>query len=154
GGADRDALVTAFASIATLYIADGHHRAASAARARAEIRERGADGASLGDGADSSTFLGVAFPHDQVQILPYNRIVKDLGGLSPDGFLQAVRERFDVAPAAATPGRRGEIAMYVRGAWQTLRPRQRPDASDPIGSLDVSVLQDQLLAPVLKIADV
>ena len=98
--------------------------------------------------------LAVAFPHDQVQILPYNRIVKDLGGLSPDGFLQAVRERFDVAPAAATPGRRGEIAMYVRGAWQTLRPRQRPDASDPIGSLDVSVLQDQLLAPVLKIADV
>ena len=154
GGAGRDALVAAVSRIPALYIADGHHRAASAARARADLAARGGSSRSLNDGADYSTMLAVAFPHDQVQILPYNRIVKDLGGLSPDGFLQAVRERFDVAPAAATPGRRGEIAMYVRGAWQTLRPRQRPDASDPIGSLDISVLQDQLLAPVLKIADV
>ena len=154
GGAGRDALVAAVSRIPALYIADGHHRAASAARARADLAARGGSSRSLNDGADYSTMLAVAFAHDQVQILPYNRIVKDLGGLSPDGFLQAVRERFDVAPAAATPGRRGEIAMYVRGAWQSLRPRQRPDASDPIGSLDVSVLQDQLLAPVLKIADV
>src|SRR2546428_679757 len=86
GGADRDALVAAFTRIPSLYIADGHHRAASAARARAEMRERGLAGTSLGDGADASTFLAVAFPHDQVQILPYNRVVKDLGGLSADGF--------------------------------------------------------------------
>src|SRR5581483_701445 len=76
-GADRDALVAAFARIPALYIADGHHRAASAARARSEMRERGIAGTSLGDGADASTMLAVAFPHDQVQILPYNRIVKD-----------------------------------------------------------------------------
>jgi len=152
GGADRDGLVAAFADIPALYIADGHHRAASAARARTEIREKHLQGTSLGDGADASTMLAVAFPHDQVQILSYNRIVKDLGGLSADDFMKAVRERFDVAPGPATPAKRGDIAMYFNGEWQTLRARMR--ASDPIGSLDVSVLQEGLLAPVLKIADV
>jgi uncharacterized protein (DUF1015 family) len=168
GGADRDALVAAVGRIPALYIADGHHRAASAARARAEMRERKLAGTSLGDGADASTMLAVAFPHDQVQILSYNRTVKDLGGLSPDAFLAAVRERFDVTPPSTgdenagspkaggpgTPAKRGDIAMYVNGAWHTLRPRVAPDPGDPIGSLDVSVLQEGLLAPVLKIADV
>jgi len=154
GGADRDALVAAFGRIPALYIADGHHRAASAARARTEMRERGLAGTSLGDGADRSTFLAVAFPHDQVQILSYNRVVKDLGGLSPGDFISAVRERFDVGPGPASPAARGEIAMYAGGAWHTLRPRATPDPSDAIGALDVSVLQEQLLAPILKIADV
>jgi uncharacterized protein (DUF1015 family) len=99
--------------------------------------------------------LAVAFPHDQVQILPYNRIVKDLGGVSQDAFLRQVRERFDVVtPGSATPTHRGEIAMYCGGRWHTLRPRVRPNAADAIGSLDVSILQDSLLAPVLGIADV
>jgi len=140
GGADRDALVSAFAKIPALYIADGHHRAASAARAR----KAGQDGG----------FLAVAFPDDQVQILPYHRIVKDLGGLAPAEFSSAVAQRFDVQPGPATPSRRGEIAMYFQRQWSRLRPRLQPDANDPIGTLDVSVLQDQLLAPVLKIADV
>ena len=154
GGADRDALVAAFATIPALYIADGHHRAASAARARSEMRDTSVRAQPLGDGADASTMLAVAFPHDQVQILPYNRVVKDLGGLSPEAYMKAVRERFDVGSGPATPARRGEIAMYVGGAWYTLRARTPPDDSDPIGSLDVSLLQEQLLAPVLKIADV
>jgi len=154
GGADRDALVAAFARIPALYIADGHHRAASAARARNELREGGLQGTSLGDGADASTMLAVAFPHDQVQILPYNRTVKDLGGVSPGQFMDAVRERFEVEPGPATPAQRGGIAMYVERRWHTLRPRSSADASDAIGSLDVSVLQDGLLAPILKIADV
>jgi uncharacterized protein (DUF1015 family) len=154
GGADRDALVAAFGRIPALYIADGHHRAASAARARTELRARGLAGASLGDGADCSSVLAVAFPHNQVQILSYNRIVKDLAGLAPDGFLHSVRERFDVQPGPANPERRGDIAMYFGGAWHTLRSKKRPDPGDPIGALDVSVLQDGLLAPVLKIADV
>jgi uncharacterized protein (DUF1015 family) len=98
--------------------------------------------------------LAVAFPHDQVQILPYNRIVKDLGALTPAEFLRAVGERFDVEPGPATPARRGELAMYVEGAWYRLRPRTKPDHADAIGSLDVSILQDQLLAPVLHIGDV
>jgi len=154
GGAERDTLVAAVGRIPAFYIADGHHRAASAARARAEMRDRKLPGHPLGDGADASTMLAVAFPHDQVQILSYNRTVKDLGGLSPDDFLAAVRERFDVTAGPGMPARRGDIAMYFAGAWQTLRPRVAPDPADPIGSLDVSVLQEGLLAPVLKIADV
>jgi uncharacterized protein (DUF1015 family) len=154
GGADRDALVAAFGPIPALYIADGHHRAASAARARAAMCERGLSGTPLGDGADYSTMLAVAFPHDQVQILSYNRIVQDLGGLTQDGFLRAVGERFSTEPGPAAPARRGDIAMFVGGVWRTLRPRTRPDESDPIGSLDVSVLQESLLAPLLKIADI
>src|SRR5256885_1227750 len=127
-GADRDALVAAFSRIPALYIADGHHRAASAARARTEMRDRGAGATSLGDGADASTMLAVAFPHNQVQILPYNRIVKDLAGLTPEVFMAAVRERFDTAPGPPTPARRGEIAMYFQGKWQTLRSRtQNPE---------------------------
>jgi uncharacterized protein (DUF1015 family) len=154
GGADRDALVAAFARIPALYIADGHHRAASAARARNEMRERGLTGTALGDGADWSTFLAVAFPHDQVQILPYNRAVKDLGGLSPGEFMNAIRERFDEHPGPASPAARGDISMYFDGAWHRLRSRAAADPGDAIGSLDVSVLQEQLLAPILEIADV
>jgi uncharacterized protein (DUF1015 family) len=152
-GADRDALVSAFSRIPALYIADGHHRAASAARARADIGRRGSTGTGLGDGADYNTMLGVAFPHDQVQILPYNRIVKGLGGLSPDAFLAAVGRRFEI-DAPENPAARGEISMYFGGRWSTLRPRVRPSESDAIASLDVSLLQDQLLAPVLGIFDV
>lgn len=154
GGADRDALVAAVGRIPALYIADGHHRAASAARARAEMRGRGFPGSSLGDGADNSTMLAVAFPHNQVQILAYNRIVRDLGTLTPESFLHELAARFTAEAGPAAPARRGDIAMYFQGKWQTLRPRVAPDASDPIGSLDVSVLQEQLLAPALKIADV
>lgn len=154
GGADRDALVAAFSRISDLYIADGHHRAASAARARADMRARGSAGQSLGDGADYNAVMAVAFPHDQVQVLAYNRIVKDLAGLSTEQFLDAVRERFVVTPGPAEPAQRGEISMYLNGAWHTLVPRVKPDPNDAIGSLDVSVLQDNLLDPILKIVDV
>ena len=153
GGADRDrARRPRSRRIPALYIADGHHRAASAARARRDAR-------AAGDVARRrrrcTTMLAVAFPHDQVQILPYNRTVKDLGGLTPDEFLEAVARAIRRwRPGPATPARRGDIAMYFQGGWHTLRPRIPPDASDPIASLDVSVLQEGLLAPVLKIADV
>ena len=154
GGADRDALVAAFGPIPSLYIADGHHRAASAARARTETRGGAVGGTSPGGDADRSTMLAVAFPHDQVQILSYNRTVKDLGGLAPEAFLEAVRTRFEIEAGPSTPARRGDIAMYVQGGWYTLRPRGTPRESDPIRSLDVSLLQEGLLAPVLDIADV
>jgi uncharacterized protein (DUF1015 family) len=152
--ADRDELVRAFSRVPALYIADGHHRAASAARARDAFRDRGTARPSLGDGADYNTFLGVAFPHDQVRILAYNRIVRDISPLSLDQFLQAAQERFDVETGPAAPAQRGEIAMYSGGRWRTLRPRVKPAAADAIGSLDVSILQDQLLSPVLGIKDV
>jgi uncharacterized protein (DUF1015 family) len=154
GGANRDGLVASVGRLPALYIADGHHRAASAARARSEMRERSLPGTSLADGADASTMLAVAFPHNQVQILAYNRTVKDLGGRAPEDFLAAVRERFDMHSGPSTPAKRGDMAMYSNGVWHTLRSRVAPDPTDPIGSLDVSVLQEQLLAPVLGIADV
>jgi len=151
---ERDRLVSAFATIPALYIADGHHRAASAARARNDIRDRAITRRTLGDDADYTTFLGVAFPHDQAQILPYNRAVKDLGSLSPTGFLDAVRQRFSVEAGPATPATRGEMAMYFERRWYTLRPVVRPDDADPIRSLDVSILQEQLLEPILQIGDI
>jgi uncharacterized protein (DUF1015 family) len=153
-GAERDRLVRAVRDVPVLYIADGHHRAASAARTRTEMAHGGRSGAPQADGADSSTFLAVAFPHNQMQILPYNRTVKDLAGLSPAEFLERIRECLEVEAGPATPGKRGDISMYFQQGWYTLRPRVRPDASDAIGSLDVSILQDQVLAPVLKIGDV
>ena len=137
------ALESAVGRIPALYIADGHHRAASAARARTQLNGAG----------ESSTFLAVAFADNQVQILPYNRIVRTLGTLTPAEFERAVRERFDVADGPASPSQRGDVAMYFAGKWQTLRGRVTP-AGDAIRSLDVSVLQEQLLGPVLGIADV
>jgi uncharacterized protein (DUF1015 family) len=151
---ERDALVQAFQQIPALYIADGHHRAASAARARDILRGQQRTGGGLGDGADFNAFLGVAFPHDQVQILAYNRTVRDLAGRSPEAFLTAVGEAFTVEPGPATPVSRGELAMYVQGRWHTLRPRVSADRSDAIASLDVSLLQDHLLAPILKVTDI
>jgi uncharacterized protein (DUF1015 family) len=153
-GSDRDALVAAFARLPSLYIADGHHRAASAARARNQMRDGGLPGEPLGDGADFTTVLAVAFPHDQAQILPYNRVVKDLAGASPEQFLAAVGAAFTMSAGPAAPGRRGDIAMYFQQQWHTLRPRLAGDPSDPIGSLDVSVLQDRLLSPILGIGDI
>jgi uncharacterized protein (DUF1015 family) len=143
GSRDCAALVAAFAKVPALYIADGHHRAASAARARDHLKGAG----------ESASFIAVAFPHDQVQILPYNRIVKSFGSHTPESLDAAVRPRFDVVDGPATPARRGEISMYISGRWMTLKPRSAP-ANDPIESLDVSVLQDQLLEPILGIADV
>ena len=144
GEVDRDRLTSTFARIPALYIADGHHRAASAARARTELSDR----------AEAATMLAVAFPHDQVQILAYNRTVKDLGALAPAEFLDKVRERFVIEAGPSVPRQRGEVAMYFQRAWHSLRSRLNPSATDPIAALDVSVLQDQLLAPVLQIADV
>jgi uncharacterized protein (DUF1015 family) len=153
-GSDRDALVAAFSRISTLYIADGHHRAASAARARAELRAQGGSRDSLNDGADFNTVLAVAFPHDQVQILPYNRVVRDLAGMSESEYRAAVGERFTLASGQPSPSTSGHISMFMNGAWHDLVPLSPPDPADAIASLDVSVLQDQLLAPVLGIHDV
>jgi uncharacterized protein (DUF1015 family) len=153
-GRPRDQMIAAFGDVPALYIADGHHRVASAARARTDIRDAGLTRTSLGDEADFTTFLGVAFPHNQAQILSYNRIVKDLGELSPADLLQAVAERFDVGPGPASPARRGDISMYFQGSWQTLRRRTRTDSADPVRSLDVSILQEHLLEPILNIRDI
>src|SRR5258705_9911758 len=113
-GADVSELVAAFDAIPRLYIADGHHRAASAARARQQLR--GAAGAQ----GDWDTMLGVAFPDNQVQILPYNRVVKDIGSDTPQTLLAKLQEQFTVKSGPATPARRGEVAMFLDGRWHTI----------------------------------
>jgi uncharacterized protein (DUF1015 family) len=151
-GQDCAALVGAFSRIGELYIADGHHRAASAARARSELRNR--SGHASPAHAEFDSMLAVAFPHDQVQVLAYNRVVSDLDGRSREEFLDIVKRRFRVSPGPAEPQRRGDVSMYLAGTWHTLVPLQPPDQREAISALDVSVLQDQLLEPVLGIADV
>jgi uncharacterized protein (DUF1015 family) len=143
------ALQTALDALDALYICDGHHRSAAAARVAAE--RRGARDAS------HEFFLCVAFPHDEMRILDYNRVVRDLNGLSPDALLARLSESFDVAPlrAAASPAQPETFAMYLAGQWYALKIHsQLVPRRDPVASLDVSLLQDRLLAPILNIGDV
>jgi uncharacterized protein (DUF1015 family) len=148
-----DQLVQAFAAVPNLYIADGHHRAASASRARRELKETGF---SFIGNEEYNLFQCVVFPDNQLQILPYHRVVKDLHGMSKDEFLARVRESFTVSEAAsASPKEPGNWSMYLEGRWYGLTLRndtQRPTGA--VESLDVSVLQDRLLDPVLGIKDV
>jgi uncharacterized protein (DUF1015 family) len=146
-------LASAFAEVPYLYIADGHHRAASASRACAELKETGFG--FIGN-EEYNFFQCVLFPDKQLRILPYNRVVKDLNGTSPADFLSRVRANFDVATdASPSPRARGNWSMYLDGQWYGLTVRA--DAVKPIGavaSLDVSLLQDRLLDPILGIKDV
>jgi uncharacterized protein (DUF1015 family) len=148
--------VEAFAAIAALYVADGHHRTAAASRARAELRARAAGGARAWTGEEQANFFpAVIFPADEVRILPYNRVIRDAGALTPDALVAAAGARFEVsADAPPTPERKGRISMYARGKWWGLAPRAGTfDPRDPVASLDVQVLQDNLLAKVIGIAD-
>ncbi len=150
---DAVRFVHAFREVPFLYIADGHHRAASAARTRAELKEQ-----SFGHTGDEeyNFFLAVIFPDDQIRILAYNRAVKDLNGLSAAEFLEALFRSFDVSKGGdGNPTKRGEWQMYLDGEWYTLN--SRADAHTPDGvveSLDVSILQDRVLDPILGIKDV
>ena len=149
-GADLQQVLAGFSALPALYIADGHHRAASAARARKSLAPVvGKDGV-----VEADWVLAVAFPDNQTQVLPYNRTVKDLAGHTPDSFLAAVTSVFPVrAGGPATPAKKGDVGMYLAGAWYTLDIAGKAGA-DVISQLDVSILQDHLLDPVLKIADV
>ncbi len=142
-----DVLIAQFAAVPLLYIADGHHRAASASRARQRVATPGAP-------SEADTFLAVAFPHDQLQVLPYNRTVKDLNGKRPGEFLEALEQSHDVTPGPATPGRKGEVSMLLAGHWYTVKLNPPPAGASPSAALDVSLLQDQILAPLLAIGDV
>lgn len=148
-----DPLVEAFSEVPYLYIADGHHRAASASRARAELKE---SGFSFTGSEEYNFFQCVLFPDNQLQILPYNRIVRELNGLSPQDFLARVRESFALSDSASpSPSERGRWSMYLDGRWFGLALPD--DATRPAGvvdSLDVSILQDRLLDPILGIKDI
>jgi uncharacterized protein (DUF1015 family) len=148
---DPARFVELFAEVPAMYVADGHHRSASASRARAQLRD--ANPEHTGE-EDYNFVLAVVFPGDQLQILPYNRTVKDLDGRTPEAFLAEVGERFEVTEGAKPSPERGAFSMYLGGTWYGLRPPEGSvDRDDPIASLDVSVLQDRLLAPLLGVED-
>lgn len=146
-----EALVDAFGALSRLYIADGHHRAASAARAYATLGGEPDDPAAF--------FLAVAFPDVQMRILPYHRVVKDLHGNTPEAFLTLLSQRLPLVAGSAEPARKGECGVYVKGRWYTLTldgpdgPADAAIASDPTSDLDASRLSDKVLAPLLGITD-
>jgi uncharacterized protein (DUF1015 family) len=146
------ALVDGFSAVPCSYVADGHHRTASAAAAGHRRREANPD--HTGD-EGYNYFLAVFFPHDQLYIMDYNRVVLDLGGLSEQAFLDKVGERFEVVPAdTPRPQRATEFGMYLGQKWYRLTARAGSyDSNDPVAGLDVSILQQNLLAPILGIAD-
>jgi uncharacterized protein (DUF1015 family) len=150
-----EVLVRAFGNIPLLYIADGHHRAASASRAARQLRAAGRAETAF---PEFEYFLSVIFPASQLRILAYNRVVKDLNGMDRASFLDALKRRFSLTDAgAAEPSRKGEIGMYLAGQWYSLTARGgKPAAAagDPISSLDVSLLEKTILAPLLGIKDV
>ena len=148
-------LARCFAEVPLLYIADGHHRAASASRARAELK--GQNPNHTGE-EDYNRFLAVVFPDEQMQILPYHRVVKDLNGRSEAEFLEAVRSHFNVTEDAKRegPGKAGHWHMYLGGKWYGLTLRDeaaRTLSDDPTAALDVSLLQYNLLDSVLGVTD-
>jgi uncharacterized protein (DUF1015 family) len=146
--AETRTLVAEFAKIAALYIADGHHRAASAARARAELQGQP-------DAGEADRFIAVAFPDNQMQILPYHRVVKDLAGLTPTAFLDALRKIATVNEGHPTPARKGELSMYLDGRWYTVDlSKLHPEDSSRAASLDVALLQRHVLEQILKIGDI
>jgi uncharacterized protein (DUF1015 family) len=133
-----------FAKIPFLYIADGHHRSAAAARV---FQSRNGAG-------HSGQFLAVIFPHDQMQILPYNRVLKDLNGHTPEQLLKKLEAVFDIQPGNASPKSKHELGFYFQGRWRTLNFKPPFTAtSDPMERLDVTILQKQILAPVFGIDD-
>jgi uncharacterized protein (DUF1015 family) len=151
--ADTPQLVEAFKQVPLLYIADGHHRAASASRARAALRDQNPN--HTGDEA-YNYFLTVLFPADQLRILPYNRTVKDLNGKSAGEFVNQLADAFAVAETDdPQPARKGDICMYLEGRWHRLTaPAESRETGNPIASLDVSILQERVLDPLLGIKDV
>jgi uncharacterized protein (DUF1015 family) len=146
--ADVPVLQAAFSEIPALYIADGHHRAASAARARAALREQGQPT------TEADTFIAVAFPDTQLKILPYHRVVKDLNGHTPETLLAALRARMAVSEGPAEPRRPGDVSMFLDGRWHTLELPSSPGETSHADSLAVAVLQREVLGPVLGIGDV
>lgn len=149
--ARQAAVVAAFDAMPAIYIADGHHRSAAASRVAAMRRADGARGEEAYE-----SFLVVSFPIDQMKIFDYNRVVKDLNGMSREAFLAALGSDFTVEPVAtqARPAAPRRFGMYLAGQWYTLGLRKPlPPESDPVARLDVSLLSDRLLTPVLGIAD-
>lgn len=152
-GKDIEAIQEAFAGIQEIYIADGHHRAASAVKVGLKRRE---ENPGYTGEEEFNFFLSVLFPHDQLMIMDYNRTVKDLNGYSKEEFFEKIREHFTLEEIEGrkAPSKKAEFTMYLEGKWYRLTANQElRDIKDAVASLDVSLLQDYLLGPVLGIQD-
>ena len=149
---DVNALVEAFGKVDAQYVADGHHRSASAFRVRNIMRAKNPN--HTGEEA-YNFFLAVCFPDDELKIMGYHRTVQDLNGNDTDGFLQKVAEKFDIVDAdTEEPAELHRFGMYLDGTWYNLIAKEGTfDADDPVKSLDASILQENLLNPVLGIED-
>lgn len=150
---DVELITCAFDAMPCLYIADGHHRSAAASRVSAA--RRAANPQHTGH-EPYNYFLAVIFPDDQMHIMDYNRVVKDLNGLTPGDFMQKLEADFSLLPQATAvkPARAGEFGMYLAGHWYRLAIKpQRIPRHDPVRRLDVSLLADHLIGPVLGITD-
>ena len=149
---DISTLIEYFDTISALYIADGHHRAASASRVQ-KIRQ---DLNSNHNGYEAyNYFLSVIFPHDEMQILDYNRVVKDLNGLKESEFTDSIQTNFSLTalPNSAKPGFRNIFSMFLNGNWFELKAKEGILSNDPVEGLDASILQNHLLNPILGIDD-
>lgn len=140
-----------FAAIDRIYIADGHHRAASAVKAGLDLRNEA--GNYTGE-EEFNYFLSVLFPDEELMIMDYNRVVKDLNGLTETDFFAKVSARFEITPLSRRekPSQKGEFTMYLSGRWYLCKAKEAAP-SDPVEALDVSVLQNKLLTPILGIGD-
>lgn len=142
----------AFEGIDSVYIADGHHRAASAVKVGLKRRR---ENPGYTGNEEFNYFLSVLFPDEELMILPYNRVVKDLNGYTQEEFLNKIKEKFDMAESdrQVSPDKKGTFGMYLGGKWYKLTAHKDIMSDDPVDGLDVAVLQDNLLAPVLVIGD-
>ena len=155
--ADVEAIKSAFEKTQEIYIADGHHRCASAVKVGLKRRQEHPNF----DGTEEfNYFLSVLFPDEELKILDYNRVVRDLNGLSVEAFLEKVREGFEVQKVALSPQEKGyapkekgEFGMYLEESWYSLKAKPEIRSTDVVAGLDVSILQDHLLAPILGIGD-
>ena len=149
---DIQTITATFDAMDCLYIADGHHRSAAASRV-AGLRNGSGD---AGGEANHDYFLSVIFPDNQMSILDYNRVIRDLNGMDTSSFLQRIEEQFRVEreDSAVRPAGPGEFGMYLEGQWYrlTIDPQRIPQ-QDPVGRLDVSLLQNNLIQPLLGIED-
>ncbi|MCP4285923.1 MAG: DUF1015 domain-containing protein [Gammaproteobacteria bacterium] len=149
---DIGQLIHRFDAMPALYVADGHHRSAAASRVAAV----GENNDLLSGDAPRDYFLSVIFPHDQVRILDYNRVVRNLNGLDRKQLLERISERFSVesSPDPVRPANQGEYGMYLQNQWYRLVVQAaRIPRNDPVQSLDVSILANELIQPILGIAD-
>ena len=142
----------AFAGIDDIYIADGHHRAASAVKVGLKRREVHPD--YTGE-EEFNYFLSVLFPDEELMIMPYNRVVKDLNGYSKEEFIKKIEEKFEIEESAAAvePAYKAEFGMYLDEKWYKLKAKKDILSDDPVDGLDVAILQNNLLEPVLGIHD-